>query len=119
MAERLTCIVCPLGCALRVEVDGGSAHVTGNQCARGLDYGRQEALDPRRTVCSTVFVRGGSWPIVSVRTSEPVPRARIMDVMGELKKTVLQAPVEVGRVVITNVAGTGADVVATRCVDKG
>ena len=65
MAEHeLTCIGCPLGCALRVETDdtGAVVRVTGNTCKRGEDYGRREVTCPTRTVTSTVRVTGLSRP---------------------------------------------------------
>ena len=40
MEERnLTCIGCPLGCALKVTIDAENVTVTGNTCKRGADYG--------------------------------------------------------------------------------
>ena len=118
MAEQFTCIVCPLGCSLSVNVDGDDVQVNGNQCARGVDYGMQEAVDPRRVICSSVLVEGGAWPLVSVRSSAPIPKGRIMDVMSAVKRAVVQAPVVTGQVLVTDVAGTGVDIVATKEVHK-
>ncbi|NLT12604.1 MAG: DUF1667 domain-containing protein [Clostridiaceae bacterium] len=52
--RELTCIVCPTGCRLRVDID--TLTVTGNQCKRGLKYGLEELTAPRRTVTSTVRI---------------------------------------------------------------
>ena len=52
--RELTCISCPLGCQISVEMeDGNIISVKGNTCPRGERYARQEVLDPRRTVTST------------------------------------------------------------------
>ena len=70
MEERnLTCIGCPLGCALKVTIDGENVTVTGNTCKRGADYGAKEVTHPMRIVTSTVCVKNGTIPMVSVKNS--------------------------------------------------
>lgn len=112
---ELTCISCPLGCPLKVETDneGKVLSVTGNTCKRGEDYGRREVTAPTRTVTSTVRLKGGTGPVVSVRTRQDVPKSKIFAVMGEIRRTVVTAPVHIGDVVIPNIAGTGVDLIAT------
>ena len=67
MVREITCISCPLGCPLRVELDeaGAVLSVTGNTCKRGEDYGRKEVTAPTRTVTSTIKVEGASVPVTS------------------------------------------------------
>lgn len=116
--KNLTCINCPLGCALTVEMNGETIlHVTGNTCKRGEVYARREVTAPVRMVTSTVRVIGGNLPILSVKTRETIPREMILACVRELKKISLQAPVHIGDVVLENVAGTGIDIVATRNVE--
>ena len=112
---ELTCISCPLGCPLKVETDneGKVLSVTGNTCKRGEDYGRREVTAPTRTVTSTVRLKGGTGPVVSVRTRQDVPNSKIFAVMEEIRRTVVTAPVHIGEVVIPNIAGTGVDLIAT------
>lgn len=75
MEERnLTCIGCPLGCALKVTIDGENVTVTGNTCKRGADYGAKEVTHPTRIVTSTVCVKNGTIPMVSVKTAQDIPR---------------------------------------------
>lgn len=82
MEERnLTCIGCPLGCALKVTIDGENVTVTGNTCKRGADYGAKEVTHPMRIVTSTVCVKNGTIPMVSVKTAQDIPKEKIMDVM--------------------------------------
>ena len=41
--RELTCIGCPMGCALTVELDGGAVvSVRGNTCPRGDAYARKD-----------------------------------------------------------------------------
>ncbi len=113
----LTCIICPLGCTISVKVRGAKVlGCEGNTCARGSTYAHDEVLHPKRTLTSSVLVIGGRWPLVSVRTSKPVPKEKIKAVMKEIKARSVKAPVKAGTVIIKNVARTGADIVATRSI---
>ncbi len=116
MVRELTCISCPLGCPLKVELDesGAVLSVTGNTCKRGEDYGKKEVTAPTRTVTSTIKVEGASVPVTSVRTKTDIPKEKIFACMEEIRKATVKAPVHIGDVVIKNVAGTGVDVAATK-----
>ncbi len=114
--RELTCIGCPLGCALTVTMNGEEITVTGNTCPRGAEYAKKEVTDPRRIVTSTVRVKGGALPAVSVKTKSDIPKGKIADCMRALKEVTLTAPVHMGDVVLGNVAGTGVDVIATKNV---
>lgn len=114
MTKEMTCICCPLGCALTVTVKEGKVAVTGNTCPRGAAYGEKELTNPTRTVTSTVRIRGKRNAVVSVKTARDIPKDKIMDCMRELAAVEAEAPVCIGDVVLRNVAGTGVDVVATR-----
>lgn len=119
MEERnLICINCPMGCALTVVMDGGSVvSVSGNTCKRGEDYARKEVTNPTRIVTSTVRVAGGDAPMVSVKTKQDIPKGKIFACMEALKGIEVTAPVQIGDVILENVADTGVDIVATKNVD--
>ncbi|WP_455190437.1 DUF1667 domain-containing protein [Eubacterium ramulus] len=115
--KELICIGCPLGCNLTVEMDGGQVvSVNGNTCKRGDDYARKELTDPRRIVTSTVPVTGGNLPVVSVKTASDIPKGKIRECLCALKGVTLTAPVQIGDVIVENVADTGVDVVATKSI---
>lgn len=120
MEERkLTCIGCPMGCPLTVFLeDGKMVSVTGNTCKRGEIYAEKELTNPTRIVTSTVKVNGGVLPVVSVKTQEDIPKELIFKCMDELAWVTLEAPVEIGEIVIEHVAGTMVNIVATKRVDK-
>ena len=100
--RNLTCIGCPMGCALLVEMDGKEIiSVTGNTCKKGAEYAVKEVTDPTRIVTTTVRVKNGSMPVVSVKTAQDIPKGCV------------EAPVQIGDVILENVAGTGVDIVAT------
>lgn len=115
--RTLTCIGCPLGCAVTVELDNGEIiNVTGNTCKRGDDYARKEVTHPMRVVTSTVCVTGGELPVVSVKTEQDIPKEKIMDVMNSLADISVPAPVHIGDIILENAAQTGVNIVATKDV---
>ena len=121
MIERkdFVCIGCPMGCNITVEADNGEIkNIVGNTCSRGADYVTKELTDPRRIVTSLARVRGGTFPVVSVKTAADIPKDCIRDCIKVLKTVELLAPVRMGDVVIENVCGTGVGIVATANVKK-
>ncbi|QAV32696.1 CxxC motif-containing protein [Fervidobacterium changbaicum] len=117
--EEMVCIMCPLGCRLTVrQEDNGEIIVSGNRCPRGIEYGKQEIIEPLRILTSSVLVLNGELPLVSVKTNKPIPRRLVMKIMDILKNTRVEAPVRVGDVIIKDILNTGADIVATRNVER-
>ena len=110
----LVCTVCPRGCRLVADTSGGGFAVMGNGCSRGIDYARAEVTCPTRVVTSTVRCRGGAHPRCPVKTDRPVPKSMIPQVMAALDGICAAAPVHVGQVLLADVCGTGAAIVATR-----
>jgi len=117
-SKDFICTVCPVGCHLHVTEENGVVSVSGNTCKRGEAYGKSEYTDPQRTVTTSVFVEGGHVPVVSVRTAKPVSKTMIQKVLIATQGFVAQAPLEVGQVLIPDIAGTGVDMVATRKIFK-
>ena len=117
--RHLTCISCPMGCPITVEMeDGQVVSVTGNTCKRGDIYARKEVTNPTRIVTSTIRVKGGAEDMVSVKTKEDIPKVKIFDCVKALKGIEKEAPVKIGDVILKDVAGTGVDIVATKHVEK-
>ena len=113
---EITCINCPVGCRLAVELENGQVvSVTGNTCPRGVTYAKQECVDPLRMVTAVVPVEGSAAPL-SVKTKSPIPKKEIANCMQALANVKLTAPIKAGDVVLANVCGTGVDVIATKSV---
>lgn len=111
------CTGCPLGCRLEVDaVEDDVIEIRGFGCRIGERYGRQEHLDPRRWLTTTVWVEGAALRRLPVRTAEPIPKARIPAAMAALHGMRVRAPVRCGDVVLGDVAGTGVNVLATRTI---
>lgn len=111
---EMTCIICPNGCALKVQAEDGEVlDVAGNACMRGYAYAQTEVLNPTRMLTSTVEVKGGVLPRVSVKTEKEIPKGKLMECARLLKGVSVEAPVHIGDVVVSNIADTGIDIVAT------
>lgn len=118
MKKEVTCVCCPLGCALSVEINNGVISVKGNSCKRGEVYGIKEVTNPSRIVTSSVPISFGDYEMLSVKTEKEIPKDKIFDVMKEITLVKVTAPVKIGDVIIENVASTSVNVVATRNVSK-
>jgi CxxC motif-containing protein len=130
MDDRLTCILCPVGCELEVSRAGEEIVVKRNECDKGLDFAADEVLHPKRNLATSVPARteagadgtlpakGTAKTMISVRLSVPVPREMIFPILAEIGKLRPALPVRRGQVLIANVLGSGADVIATRTVDS-
>ena len=117
VVDRLTCVLCPVGCELEVRRDeAGELDVRGNQCDKGAPFAVEEILHPKRNLATSIPVRGTASKMVSVRLSGPVPREMIFPILAEIARLRPEAPFSRGQVLITDVLGTGVDVIATRTV---
>lgn len=120
--KELTCIVCPVGCSLAVDDD--TLAISGNLCARGAVYAKEEITSPRRVVTATCAANIESSPggkheplrRIPVKTSVPCPREKIKALLADIYRTSAELPVSTGDVIIADWEGSGIDVVATRSI---
>lgn len=113
-STTIICVTCPIGCTIAVRGNGEVVEsMEGAQCKRGEEYARNEYTAPVRILTSLVKVDGAEAPLAPVRSNRPIPKACMFDCMAVIRSVTLRAPVRRGDVVITNVGGTGADIVAT------
>ena len=119
MTKNLTCISCPLGCSLEVELSGDIIlRVSGHECPRGHDYAIVECTAPMRMVTTTVPITGGSVQLLPVRTRHGIPKDKIMACIEALRGVVVDAPVDIGDVILADAAGCGVDIIATRRIAR-
>ena len=117
--KELTCISCPIGCTLMVEMDGEQVvEVTGNSCKRGEEYGKKECTNPTRIVTSTVVVTGGVLAVVPVKTERDIAKAYVGLAIKALKNISLEAPVTIGQIVVENLLNTGINIITTAIVER-
>jgi CxxC motif-containing protein len=119
MKKKMICIGCPMGCYLTVDYVGTKiSEVSGNRCKVGLEYAEKEVSNPERTLTTTVKVKHGHLPLVSVRTDKPIPKSRIFDAMNLLAKVEVEAPVKIRETIIKNLLNTDVNIVATKNISK-
>ena len=120
MKREFVCIVCPNGCDITTEGKPGEEGflISGEGCKRGREYVLSELTEPRRTISTSVKVRGGEMDLCSVRLTKPIPLARVKEACEVIHGLTLTAPVEEGRVILSDICGLGSDVIATRSVGK-
>lgn len=109
--KRFTCILCPRGCRLEAAIGEGSVTVGGNACPRGAQYGQREAVDPRRSLTTTVRVESRRR-MLPVKTNGDIPLDRLMDAMRAIDGVVARPPVECGQALVRDLLGLGVDLVA-------
>ncbi|MFA6635833.1 MAG: DUF1667 domain-containing protein [Candidatus Omnitrophota bacterium] len=117
MKKQITCIECPAGCLLEVNFQEGGMEIKGNKCEKGYAYAQKEMTSPERFLTSTVAAAGLEMKRIPVRTDKPVPKAKITDIMEVVRRKRIERPVKAGDVLVANVLGLGADIVATRSVN--
>lgn len=113
--SEVTCIRCPLGCAITVDVapDGAAVYREGASCARGREYAVAEVTAPVRSVATTINVPGCGEPL-SVKTADPIPKPLIADAVRAVKAVRVELPVRAGDVILPDVCGTGVPAIATK-----
>lgn len=112
MIRELTCIVCPKGCPMRVELeDGQIISVEGFTCPRGKQYAIDECAHPMRTVTTTARTSNGG--VIAVKTDRAIPKERMFDLMTVINAATVTLPAHIGDVVIANVLGLDANVIVT------
>ncbi len=110
---ELICIVCPKGCHLKVDEENGYS-VKGNSCPRGAEYGKKELVNPTRVITSTARIENAAYRRIPVKTNSDIPKGKIPEIMEEIAKVTVTAPIHCGDVIIKDVLGLGVDVVATK-----
>jgi len=111
---EIICVACPHGCRLEATRKDGEILISNAGCKRGKEYATNEITDPRRMVATTVRIQHGIHPLLPVYTSEPFPKGRVTELLREIRKVEITAPVKMGQVVLKNALGTGIDVIASR-----
>ena len=108
--KKITCVICPNSCQITVKYEGENIiEVSGNNCKRGIEYASAEAIHPVRSVSTTVRCADGR--VVAVKTSKPVPKENVYDVMWEVNHFVASNAIKYGDIVIPHIANTDADLV--------
>lgn len=119
MESKITCIICPIGCEVTIiHKEGIITNIEGHQCKKGIGYVKEELFDPKRTLTTTMMVKDGELPLVSVKTNSPIPKDRLFDVMNCISEIKIDAPVNIGDALFKNVLNLDSDIVATKKINR-
>lgn len=112
--REMTCLECPRGCQLMI--DEGTLEVTGNSCPKGEVFARSEITNPMRVLTTTVVIKARDEKMLPVRTQSPIPKSSMAAAMSYIKNIRVQAPVDVGDIIVTDLVDTGVPLIATKRV---
>lgn len=115
--KELICIVCPKGCHLKIDEEN-DYKVTGNGCERGAVYGRKELTNPTRVLTTTVKIEGAAIARLPVKTDGDIPKQVLFRAMEEINRITVNAPVKRGDIVLKNLLGLTANVIATKTIES-
>jgi CxxC motif-containing protein len=117
MNREIICIMCPLGCRIKVQVEGKEVkQVEGEGCKKGVTYAQQEVTFPGRILTTTVSTDSPEMPLLPVRSNKALPKEKLIECMKHISKHSVTGSVQLGQAVIENILGLGADIVACRTI---
>ena len=114
---KITCILCPIGCEIRINKKVLTI-IDGAKCNIGIEYSKNEILNPKRILTTSILVKNGTIPLVSVKTNKPIPKDEIFNILKIIKNKSINAPIFIGDIIIKNILDTGSDIIATKTVNK-
>jgi len=115
MEKKLTCIECPLGCSLKIDVENSKViTISGNKCPKGKTYATSEIENPKRILTTTIPTKGLSIKMLPVRTDKAIPKEKISKAIEEIKKININKPVRVGDIIVKDFLGLAVNLVTTR-----
>lgn len=118
MDAEFICIGCPMGCLLTATQTDTGIKITGNSCKIGNDYGIKEMTNPCRTLTANVRITGADIPVLSVKSKQDIPKDKIFECVQLLRNVTVQAPSNIGDIIISNICGCGVDVISTKNLQK-
>lgn len=115
MKKEIVCTVCPRGCSVTVEgTETEITSVEGYSCKRGMEFAQSEFTNPVRILTTLVKIDGVKNELLPVRSDKPIPKNAIFDCMDVIKSASMKLPVKRYDIVISDICGTGANIVATK-----
>ncbi len=116
--KDIRCIICPTGCLVHVERVNGELIIEGHSCKRGEVYAREEFVSPKRILTTTMRVESGFLPLIPVRSDKPLPKERLQEALKQIAIAKIKAPIKMGDILIKDVLGLNANIIASRDLAK-
>ncbi len=110
------CTKCPMGCNLYLTISDEEIVVQGNTCKVGEKYGISEYRNPVRTLTTSIMCLTSTGnKMISVKTSEEIPKDKLFECLEEIKKVKITCNhISIGDIILKNILNLGVDIVATR-----
>ena len=117
--KEVVCVVCPIGCMVSVDYKGNEViQIIGNKCKKGVDFIKEEAIDPKRILTTTLSINSINFRRIPVRSNKPVSRDKILNIIREIKKIKVKPAIKMGDVIAKNFMDTGIDIVASMDINE-
>lgn len=117
MNKDIICIMCPLGCNMKVQVEGQVVTgVEGNRCKKGAKHAEREVFFPGRILTTTIRTEFHETPLLPVRSNKEIPKERLIECVREISRQSVGDPITLGQAVVKDILGLGVDIVACRTV---
>ena len=117
--QEVICVQCPENCSITVRMrDKEIIDIKNAKCERGKEFSVKEVTSPVRDFFTTVRVKQGKIPVLSVRSTRPIPKNMLFECASRVAKLVVTAPVSIGETLIRNILNLDVDIVATNTVEK-
>ena len=111
--KQITCITCPIGCHIEINIKDGEYLFSGNKCLEGALFAKAELTAPVRSLTTMVRTVFPDMPVLSVRTNGEVPKEKITKIVRKLSKVLITKRLKIGDVIVKNIYRTGCDIIAT------
>ncbi len=111
----IVCVCCPNNCVVSVDETNNNA-VSGNRCSNGEAFAIHELTNPKRRVNAEVRVTGAETDRVKVKTDQTIPLETLKNIADVLRELVVPAPIYVSQVLVRDIAGTGANLIACQSI---
>ena len=114
--KKIICTACPRGCEITIKDKNGELEISGFSCKKGEEYAREEYISPKRILTTTAMIKNGELPLCPVRTEQGIPKGMIFQAMKIISNIIMEAPIEMGDIIIENILNTGINLVSSRNV---
>jgi len=120
MEKEMICIICPKSCKVKISYDENKEilSVTGNSCNKGLAYVKEEWTNPQRMVTGTIVIHNAIQKRLPFILSGKIPKEACLSVMEAMRQVEVDAPVQMGQILATNVADLSVDALASRSMER-
>ena len=90
----------------------------GHNCKRGIKFAEAEITNPLRLLTTTISIDSKMSQRLPARSNIPAPKDKILSMVKAVKQIRIKAPIKMGEIIISDVLGTGVDIISSATVDE-